>query len=257
MWLVALALVAGTTGCPPRPQTFAPKSERRAGLPETVEELVELADRIHAERPVDPHRADRALAALELARDKGAAEPYEVLWRLSRAGFVMVELLGPSLGKKYAEAGRAYGLEALGHEEARVEGHYYLALSTAKVAEATSDVDMLEPMMAIARRAADLDPAFDDAGPLRLMGKTYLVAPEWPTSVGDRDEAVEVLKRAVSLAPTPLNRLFLGEAFYHAEEFDKAEAQLRRALKDGRGGALAERWIDEAGDYLRRMGVAH
>ncbi len=243
------------SGCPTRATVFTPSADRAAGLPASVPELIAASDRLVADAGADPHRIDRGLAALEAAQAKGPEEPVEVAWRMARACFLMTEALGASQGKRYGQAGEAHAERAVALAADRVEGHYYHALNMAKVAEASKDVERLKPMMVVAKAAADIDPAFDDAGPLRLMGKTYVVAPEWPTSVGDREEAVEVLKKAVSLAPTALNRLFLGEALYHAEEYEKAEAQLMRALKDGRAGGLAARWISEGEDYLRRMGV--
>ena len=71
------------------------------------------------------------------------------------------------------------------------------------------------------------------------------------------------LKKALSLAATPLNRLFLGQAYYHVDDFDHATPHIRRALRDGAkqvpGGTvtrLESRWLDEARDYLRRMGAS-
>lgn len=255
-WLCPLVVVSlVVSACPTRPTVFTPSPERAAGLPASVAELIALSDRLAAERPDDPHAIDRSLAALEAAEAKGPEEPVEVVWRMGRACFLLAEALGAAQGKRFGQAGEGHAQRAIALASDRVEGHYYHALNMAKVAEATKDVEQLKPMMVIARAAADIDPAFDDAGPLRLMGKTYVVAPEWPTSVGDREQAVEVLKQAVSLAPTPLNRLFLGEALYHSESYEAAEAQIQRALKDGRAGGLAPRWISEGEDYLRRLGV--
>lgn len=256
--LLLCGLVAGLlAACPSSaPKTrWQPKESRSAGLPDDAAALIELADRETAVRPQTADRVDRALAALEKAAATGEASGFEVQWRISRASFQLAELLaGASTWRPYVVRGVTTGAVAAAADGERVEGHYYHALNAVKLAEADKDVDSLKPMMEIARRAAAIDPAYDDAGPLRLMGKVYMVAPEWPTSVGDREESVTLLKKALGLAPTPLNRLFLGEAFYHTEEYDKAAPQLRRALKDGEEQGLDARWLDEARDYLQRMG---
>ncbi|MGM0578677.1 MAG: hypothetical protein ACQEXJ_23330 [Myxococcota bacterium] len=254
---LATLLVVTLAACGGEPEVFIPPAERSADLPDDPGDLVALADRIHEEDDVVPARVDRALAALEKALDQGPEEPYEVLWRLARAGHRMAGLLETDAQTlEYVRAGRRYAERAVERRSDRVEGHYYLALNMARIAEASGDAGLLKPMMPIAKKAGEIAPAFEDAGPLRLMGKVYMVAPEWPANVGDREAAVETLKEAVSLAPTAMNRLFLGQAFYHAEEYDKAEAQLRRALRDAEEEALDRRWVEEAEDYLRRLGAA-
>ncbi|MCB9730731.1 MAG: hypothetical protein H6746_19830 [Deltaproteobacteria bacterium] len=256
VWCGSLVAVALTLGaCPAKQVTFVPAEGRTAGLPDDVTRLVEISDSVAASHPQTPAEADRGLAAVEKALELGPEHPYEVLWRLSRDAHTMADLLTvPSQKETYARRGRKYGEQATQQEGSRVEGWYYTAVNIARVAEATSQASELGEVVKLAQKAADIDASYDEAAPLRLLGKVYMVAPEWPTSVGDRDKAVEVLKRAVALSATPLNRLFLGEALYHAEEHEAAVGQLRRALKDGEGGGLEARWVDEAKDYLRRLG---
>lgn len=236
--------------------TWVPSPDRAQGLPATVEALLALSDEQISQRPVSVDRVDRGLAALEAATSLAIDSPFELHWRLARAYFLVAEQLplkGP--GQGYTALGVTHGGQAVAFAADRVEGHYYLALNMAKTVEANADIEKLKPMLKVAKRAVTIDPAFDAAGPLRLVGKVYMMAPEWPTSVGDRDEAVDVLKRAVKLAPTSMNRLFLGEALYHIDEFDKAIAHLRRALKTGGADGLEERWRDEGKGYLMRMGA--
>ncbi len=61
----------------------------------------------------------------------------------------------------------------------------------------------------------ELDPSYDDAGPLRLLGRLHALAPKVPFFTGwiDRDQAIEHLEEAMRLVPEhPYNRLFLAEA---------------------------------------------
>ena len=67
--------------------------------------------------------------------------------------------------------------------------------------------------------------------------------------------AVELLERAVQVAPTPLNRLFLGQAYFYADEPEAAIENLTGALDEGRAAGLAERWLVEGEDILLRLGV--
>ena len=112
----------------------------------------------------------------------------------------------------------------------------------------------LKPLLDAAKRAVAIEPGYDNAGPLVLTGKVLMVAPEWPAGVGDREEAIEHLKKAVSAAPSALNKVFLGQAFYYAEEHSKATVMLKTAIKQGEREGLASRWLDEAREYLDRIG---
>ena len=254
---VALLLSFVMAGCGATKPAWVSSPDRSADLPTGTEALLALAD---AQFAIEPHTGDtldRSLAALEAVELSGDESDYQVHWRRARACFYLTEFVDDDVANaRYVLPGVVHGELAVKVAPDRVEGHYFLALNLARGVEATSDVNGLTPMMEVAKRAAEVDPAYDEAGPLRLMGKVYMVAPEWPTSVGDRDEAVEVLKRAVSLAATPLNRLFLGQAFFHIEDFDRAVPHVRRALKLGLKGGLEAQWIDEARSYLMRMGAS-
>jgi len=72
-------------------------------------------------------------------------------------------------------------------------------------------------------------------------------------SIGDREKAVEVLERAVKLAPVPLNRLFLAEAYFHDDEYEKAREILESVLQLPPEQGLAPRWRSEAESYLKRV----
>ena len=67
-------------------------------------------------------------------------------------------------------------------------------------------------------KSIELVPAFDDAGAYRVLGQLYVRAPSWPASIGDPDVAVELLQKAVEIAPGhPINHLFLVEALWESE----------------------------------------
>jgi hypothetical protein len=252
-----LSLALMTAGCGVTKSVWMPSATRAAALPAGTDALLAFADAQFALTPRTGDTLDRSLAALEAIALSGTVADYEVHWRRARACFYLAEFVANDLANEhYVLPGVAHATKAVEASQDRVHGHYFLALNLARGVEATSNMEGLAPMMEVAKRAAALDASYDDAGPLRLIGKVYMVAPVWPTSVGDRDEAVEVLKRAVSLAGTALNRLFLGQAFFHIDDFEHALPHVRRALKLGTNGDLEARWVDEARSYLMRMGAA-
>lgn len=77
-----------------------------------------------------------------------------------------------------------------------------------------------------------LDPAFERAGPARILGRLNALAPRFPFVTGwiDRDYAIAELKKAVALAPEDtFNRLYLVEAL---AEYRPAAVAERRAQLD-------------------------
>jgi tetratricopeptide (TPR) repeat protein len=194
------------------------------------------------------------MAALEEAVKRNHPQPFSVYWRLAKACFLMTEGVKNNDQRLiYARKGVTYAQKALKLNAGRVEPSYFLALNTAKVAEATHEVKLMKSIVGYAKRAASIDERYDDAGPLRILGKVYITAPAWPVSVGSSEKGVEVLSRAVELAPVPINRIFLGQAYYHDEEYERAEKELKQALEDGRITRINARWHKEAEEYLERI----
>jgi len=224
---------------------------RHADLPQDPQELLHLADRLLRGDSPTIAGIDRGLAALRRARSS-ERQSFEIDWRLCQGTFAMTQLLKTRHERvSYAKRGVTYCEQAIRSAPKRVEGHYYLALNLAKVAEARGDLGLVKPMLAIAQRARTLDERFDSAGPLVFIGKVFLTAPPWPMSVGNPEKAIAALERAMKLAPRPLTRLFLGQAYFQDEQYERAEKELKRALKDG--ADLPPRWKNEARDYLRRI----
>ncbi len=73
-------------------------------------------------------------------------------------------------------------------------------------------------------KSIEMVPTFDEAGAYRVLGQLYVRAPSWPASIGDPDMAVELLEKAVEIAPNhPVNHLFLVEALWESEGQDSAD----------------------------------
>ncbi len=242
-------------GCPrPDGALYAVDPNRAKGLPSDPEELLSISDAVCAIPAFRTtlRESDRALAALEVALHKRRREDFAILWRLARASFRMTELLENREQRlRYAEAGVAFAERARAVNAVRVEAHYFLALNIAKVAEARNKLGLIKSVIAAAEVAGKIDGRYDEAGPFRLLGKVYLTAPAWPVSVGSPEKAIETLERAVSLSPSPTNRLFLGQAYYHDEEYEKARTLLTGALKHG--SEIDPKWRKEAEAYLRKI----
>jgi tetratricopeptide (TPR) repeat protein len=260
-WIVLATLLPMACCGTPAPR-YVPDPGRNKGLPSDPVALVQLADaKLKVVQQV-PGRTpplkdlDMALAALEKARKLGRRNRFEVLWKLSRVYFLMASKLKNNEQKaSYARKGRDFAGQAAILDERQVEPHYYRAMNISLLAQATRKMKLIKSIISNAKLAARIDASYDNGGPLRLLGTVHLFAPAWPVSVGSPEKAVDYLRRAVLLAPVALNRLFLGQALFHDEEYEEAGLQLRQALAEGQANKLDRRWLKKARDYLRRLSV--
>lgn len=247
-----LLLTMGCQAKPPAPR-FVPRPVDESDLPTTPAEQVALADQLVAASPDDLDALQRARSALEQAQTARHA-PFEVAWRLARVCFLMAKRLANRPQRiEVAQHGAEHARTAISQRNDRVEGHYYLALDLAQIAEAESRLSLIKPMVAAAERAAKINPAYDHGGPLVFLGKVHLTAPAWPVSVGNVEQAISLLERALALAPCPLTRLFLGQAYYEDDREQDARVQLERALREAGPKDLEPRWRAEAKRILDEL----
>lgn len=110
--------------------------------------------------------------------------------------------------------------------------------------------------------AMELDPMYDHAGPLRLLGRMHAIAPKVPTVTGwiKRERGVELLESALELAPAdPQIRLFLVEAWLDQRPKKRAEAVdlLRSLVRDSprRGLEVEDSFVlRDASELYRTLG---
>jgi tetratricopeptide (TPR) repeat protein len=198
-----------------------------------------------------------AIAAFETAAE--APDNAEARWKLARALYFRGEYTGLELGGRRAvfEKARRVSEEAIGILGRRAGRAVKLdEQSPAKAADAVrNDPDALPTFfwaavswgewslyvgkMAAARMGAAsrirdaaniviaLDPAFEEGGGNRILGRLHDQAPKIPVLTWwvSRKEALANLRRAVEIAPQNLvNRHFLAEALAHGATAERAEA---------------------------------
>lgn len=256
----AIALLALSTGCPPaKPPTVPTASVNDTDLPKDVPGLIAYADAECKKATVQSaQNAAKALRkALEL--DKSS---YEALWRLARVyAWLGDEYDDDTRREEFAQKGIDASKQAVASPgaDARVEGNYYLATTTGQYAyvKKVKAKDLVPQVLDAAKKAVAADEKFDNAGPLRLLGSLYAQAPEPPTSVGDHDEGIKLLSRAVQLAKDyPQNHLLLGDAYRINDNLDQAEAEYRKVLAarpSAEWGSRLGKWQQQAEDGLKRV----
>lgn len=132
----------------------------------------------------------------------------------------------------YGTQAMEWGKVAMALDPTKVAFPYYLAMGKAMKLQANSKgaLDKLPEVVTLAKKAIELDAKYDYAGPLRFLGALYVQAPEMG-SIGDKDKGIDHLKKAVAHFPDyPINRFYLGEAYYKDEQYDKAKKELQKVL---------------------------
>lgn len=153
-------------------------------------------------------------------------------WQFARAAFDFADFATNDTERAaIAKQGIAACRKLLARETNSAPGHYYLAMNEGQLAKAEAPslaaYRLVKQMEREFKTAADLDPAFDYAGPARCLGLLYRDAPGWPFSIGSRRKARDWLEQAVKLAPDyPENRLNLAESFLQWRDADNAKEQL-------------------------------
>jgi tetratricopeptide (TPR) repeat protein len=140
--------------------------------------------------------------------------------------------------------------------------HYYLGMNLAQRArtELLSALKTVKEMEREFKAAADLDKAFDYAGPERNLGLLYRDSPGWPASIGSHRKARAFLEQAAALAPDdPENSLNLIESYLQWKDCDNAVEELKRldmlwpkAQTNFTGAAWEQSW----GDWSMRRAAA-
>ena len=138
---------------------------------------------------------------------------------------------------------------------------YWLAVAVglqARELRITAD-DGLKTMVPALQRAIDGDPAYDEAGPDRVMALVLLRAPSWPLGPGDVEAGLTHAKKAVQLRPDyPPNLFALAEALAANKDREGARAAYLKgkSLASGRREAQdpdAPFWIVEADEGLAKL----
>lgn len=217
-WLVLLILTAAIFGCSQGPSAAATLAE---------------ADRLLAGPEVKREQLLQAWQLYQELLPMAGSQRRELLTRLARTAYLLGEENEGRARQPYYEQGRDYAQQLLAEFPQQAAGHYWLALNLAGLADINrwQGRKLLPQIMAHLNEAGALDPAYDQAGPWRTLGRIYFSAPGPPLSVGDLEQSRRLLAQAVALAPeNATNHLYLGETLLRLGAKEAAIQELRRVL---------------------------
>jgi len=254
MAVLGLAL----SGCPGvLPPNLREATVKPGDLPTSVEELVRYAD--HEAKQEQASSAENIIVAVDRGLEKDP-RAIELLWRGARAcAWLTEEFEDKARRASYAQKGVDYAKRAVEVDPGRVEAHYYLGinLGLSATTKTVGAYSMVPKVVNAGKSAMQLDERFDHAGPARLVGTVYAKAPPWPASIGDIDEGLKYLARAVELAPEyPQNRLFYADALTVDNRYNEAEVEYRRVVDaqvPPEWAHRAERWKRDAALGLKKL----
>ncbi len=193
-------------------------------------------------------RLQAELACREDELKEATRERTNCLVRVSRLAFLLGELSPKNDRLQYFEKGRRHA-ETLAREQPDwADGHYWLALNLCGLAEmggARQGLKLIPEIIEALERTLKVDPAYDQAGPHRVLGRIYFECPAWPLSVGDIHASRRHLSQAVALAPeNSTNHLYLAETLFKLGKIEEARQELEKVLRAGRH-ALCPHFLEE------------
>ncbi|HEX8920454.1 MAG TPA: TRAP transporter TatT component family protein [Pyrinomonadaceae bacterium] len=219
-----------------------------------LKELTSRADALYDGR----ERMENVRASVTLLEEAARANEYEALWRLGRALFFLgQEAEEKAKTRSFHARAVSFCRRAARIQPERVEGHFWLGVNLALMAEVENPLNALRHALSAKRslvRAVHLDPAYHAAGPLRVLARLQHKLPR--LFGGGTLRARDNFERAIQLAPAnTVTRLYFAELL--AELGDKARARIeletilnaphdsRWAFESARDKKIARKMLDE------------
>ncbi len=142
--------------------------------------------------------------------------------------------------------------------------YYYLAVNLGIAIKEHPAIALkkLDRLVSSLEKAVALSPNVNSAGPYRVLGMLYLMAPPWPQGIGDGDKALELLQEAVRRFPDyPKNRIFYAQALWELEGEDRKQEILEhleealRLLNQEKWKTVRVRWMKDWTYVAKEVGV--
>jgi tetratricopeptide (TPR) repeat protein len=208
-------------------------------------------------------RADCSIPRLqeELARYEeeltwAVEDRAQLLISAARLSFLLGELTGKDEKSEYFDKGQGYSETLVKEKPTWPEGHYWLALNLCGLAElggARRGLKLVPEIVEELEKALKENPAYDQAGPHRVLGRIYFECPSWPLSVGSVPQSYTHLSAAVAIAPeNSSNHLFLAETLFKLGKKEEARKELEQVLS-GTRHSLCRQFLEEDRQAAQRL----
>ncbi len=195
----------------------------------SLEEIIRRADALYDAR----EHAGNVRASVKLLLEVEYAGEYEAVWRLGRALFFLgQEAQSEEESRRSHARGVLFSNRAARLQAERVEGHFWLGVNLALLAQVENPLNALRHALSAKRsltRAVQLDAAYHAAGPLRVLARLQHKLPS--LLGGGASRARANFERAINLAPAnTVTRLYFAELVFESGDKESARTQLEALL---------------------------
>jgi len=196
----------------------------------------------HYQQRETPDEIAKAIEAFERA---AAADPksYEVAWKLSKAYWYQGNHSPKDQKAAWFEKGITAGLKATEINPKGCEGHFWLGINYAMLAENSGKMKalgLIDDVKKEINEAMAINESCVCGGPQRVLGQLYAKIP-WFKG-GSKSKSIEFLKRSIELCPNDTqSRVFLAEVYVDQGKSALALEQLNLVMKQEPDPA----WIPE------------
>jgi hypothetical protein len=219
-----------------------------------LEEITRRADALYDMRG----HPGNVRASVRLLEEAEYASFYEAAWRLGRALFFLGQ---EAQNKAEAQASHAravvFSQRAARLQPLRVEGHFWLGVNLALLAQVENPLNALRHALSAKRsllRAVHLDAAYHAAGPLRVLARLQHKLPR--LLGGGILRARTNFERAIQLAPAnTVTHLYFAEMLVETKDRGRARVELEAllnmppdsqwAFESARDREIARKMLDE------------
>jgi tetratricopeptide (TPR) repeat protein len=216
------------------PEAKAPEEEPECSIPLLKDELARLENEL---------------------KEPGEGRAHDLM-RASRISFLLGELSPKDEKSRYYVKGQHYSEILIKEKPDAPEGHYWLAMNLCGQAEqggARRGLRMVPAIVEELEKVLKENPAYDQAGPHRILGRIFFECPAWPLSVGNIPQSYSHLSAAVAIAPeNSTNHLFLAETLFKLGKTEEARQELQKVL-NGTRNSLCQKFLEEDRQAAQRL----
>ena len=202
----------------------------RMAFTENISVSLQEADRLYGGRE-QPEQLNQSILFYEKLSSSEQPD-YEAAWKLSRARWFEGNHAPKVEKKALFQKGIDAGKLAIRIRPDECEGHFWLGINTALLAEESGmfhALKLVDQVKSEIQRAQEIQENCECGGPQRVMGKMYARLPFFKG--GSTKKAIESLNRSLELCPNDTqSRLFLAEIYVDENQKGLAMKELKLIL---------------------------
>lgn len=155
----------------------------------------------------------------------------ELYWRLSRTYYALGDKSPEAEARKYFSLCIENAKRGIGLGKNLAQNHYFKGICTGELGSIEGGWGFVDGMIEDFKTVIDLDPAFEDGGGYRALGRMYSELPAFGLLLvpsRDLDKSITLLKQAVRYGPLyGRNYIFLAESYFKKGDFLSARDTLK------------------------------